>query len=132
MVPLNPPARPRLGAIAAWALSGLPMIALAQSPLAAPPADPLNAQASVPALVHSSAFAAYRRLSEVPVGSWRDANDLVWRIGGWRVYAREASRQDAPPATAPAGPASGPPAKAAEPARGAPPGHGGHDGHKTN
>lgn len=44
--------------------------------------EPLNPQASVPPLVHESAFTQYRRLIDVPVGSWRDANDTVTRIGG--------------------------------------------------
>ena len=72
--------------------------------------DPLNAQASVPLLVHESAFTQYRRLGDVTVGSWRDANDTVNRIGGWRAYAREAagpaSSPAAPPAASPAAPAA--------------------------
>jgi hypothetical protein len=62
-------------------------------------ADPLNAQAVVPPVRHRSALASYRRLSETPVGDWRDANDAVSKIGGWRGYAREARA----PASAPAG-----------------------------
>ncbi|MGL6111140.1 MAG: hypothetical protein ACRC2B_13685 [Rubrivivax sp.] len=52
--------------------------------------DPLNAQARVPALSYESSFARYRRLSDDKALSWRDANDTVMRIGGWRAYAREA------------------------------------------
>lgn len=86
------------------ALLGLPMIVAAQSPLAAPRADPLDAQARVPAPVHASAFAEFRGLRglrEVPVGSWREANDQAARIGGWRAYARETSQPDAPSAAPP-------------------------------
>ena len=98
-------------------------------------ADPLNVQASVPPLVHESAFAQYRRLGEVSVGSWRDANDTVSRIGGWRAYAREARQPDssssspssAPPPAAPA--ASAPISKPPEPVKAMPQGH---DGHKMN
>lgn len=64
-------------------------------------ADPLDARTAVPALVHQSAFAAYRAHTEaVPIG-WKQANDTVNRIGGWRAYAREAAETNAPPASAP-------------------------------
>lgn len=63
----------------------------------APPAvgtarpDPLDARASVPPVTHVSPFQHYRGHRDVQVGSWKDANDTVTRIGGWRVYAREAT-----------------------------------------
>lgn len=63
-------------------------------------ADPLDARAAAPALVHQSAFAAYRAHAQaVPIG-WKQANDTVNRIGGWRAYAREAAEAGAPPAAA--------------------------------
>lgn len=68
--------------------------------------DPLDPQAKVPALVYISSFAAYRRLGEDKPLSWREANDTVTRIGGWRVYTREA--QQAEPVGAPAPAASQP------------------------
>ena len=72
--------------------------------------DPMNADAAVPALTYLSSFANYRRLSEEskPL-SWREANDAVARIGGWRVYAREAQTPDpAPAAPVPAAAATAP------------------------
>jgi hypothetical protein len=74
----------------------------AQTP-AAPPRvnDPTNAQAAVPRSVHTSAFAGYRRQTEpTPIG-WKDANDTVNRIGGWRTYAREAAEPSPPAASTP-------------------------------
>jgi hypothetical protein len=59
--------------------------------------SPLNPQAPVPALSYTSSLASYRALSELNVGSWRDANDRVGRIGGWRVYQREAISAATPP-----------------------------------
>jgi hypothetical protein len=54
-------------------------------------------KASLPTnLRYTSPLAAYRKFAEQPVGSWRDANDNVGRVGGWRAYAREA--QDPTPA----------------------------------
>jgi hypothetical protein len=91
-----------------------------------PKRDPLNAAEAVPPIQHRSAIANYRRHAEQPVGSWREANDTVTRIGGWRAYAREANQPEAPAATpAPAAPAASSPA-AAKPA---PAGHAGHIGH---
>jgi hypothetical protein len=54
--------------------------------------DPLDPQATVPALRYESAIAPYRRAGDEKPLSWRDANEAVARIGGWRVYAREAQQ----------------------------------------
>jgi hypothetical protein len=84
--------------------------ALAQSGSSAPAArrpDPLDANAPVPAVTYQSSFRAYRSFGDERVGDWQAANDTVGRIGGWRVYAREA---DAPevnvPRLAPTAPAA--------------------------
>jgi hypothetical protein len=61
-------------------------------------ADPLDPQAPVPQTVHRSALAGYRAYQALPPPDWRAANDKVGRIGGWRVYLREAQQ----PATDPA------------------------------
>ena len=80
--------------------------------------DPLDPKASVPALSYVSSFSQYRLLGDEKPVSWRDANDTVTRIGGWRVYAREAQQAD----PAPAAPAAVPTDKA----KPMPAGHGGH------
>jgi hypothetical protein len=97
-----------------------------QAQPAAPAAkpDPLDPQASVPALSYESSFSRYRRLEEKKPISWREANDRVARIGGWRVYAREAQQPDPAPAAKPAG--STPAAKPTELATPMPAAHGGH------
>jgi hypothetical protein len=57
--------------------------------------DPADARATVPSLEHRSAFARARAgTASGPIG-WREANDRVGRIGGWRAYAREAQAQAA-------------------------------------
>ncbi len=87
--------------------------------------DPLDANASVPRLSYESSLTQYRRLGDTKPIPWREANDTVTRIGGWRVYAREAQQPDAAAATPPAeAPPS--PAPPAEPAKPMPQGHGGH------
>lgn len=108
MASLTPPPRWLLACAliaAAWATA--PTLAQPRPPATAastvPRADPMDAQAEVPTLVHESAFLRYRRLgADRPLG-WREANDTVGRIGGWRTYAREAQAPtgagSAPPAT---------------------------------
>ena len=107
----------------------------AQAQLAAKAAkpDPLDPKTEVPALRYESPFAQYRRLGDEKPVSWRDANDNVTRIGGWRVYAREAQQPDpapgakpgdAAPATKPAD--ASPAAKPNDSAKPMPAGHGGH------
>lgn len=97
-------------------------------------ADPTDAQAAVAPLKYQSPFRDYRVLGEDKRVPWKDANDEVARIGGWRAYAKEA--QQAAPANPAAGalpaavPSTPPPAKATPPATEKPaPGHAGH-GHK--
>lgn len=86
------------------ALGAVVLCAQAQGP-ADPPArraDPLDAAASVPPLLHESAITRHRRAAAARAPDaalpWREANDQVARIGGWRAYAREAQ---AAPAAAP-------------------------------
>ena len=45
-------------------------------------ADPLDAQAAVAPAVHASSLARYKPAGDLSVGSWREANDTVARIGG--------------------------------------------------
>lgn len=82
--------------------------AAAQSPFTSAPGAGQGSPA--PSLSHRSPLAGYQPFTEENVIPWRQANDTVGRIGGWREYARES----APPAAAPAAPAA--------PAAG----HGGH------
>ena len=72
--------------------------------------DPASASAPVPPVKYSSLLAGYRPFGDAKPTPWREANDTVTRIGGWRVYAREAQQPDAASA-APAAPATKLPAK---------------------
>lgn len=98
---------------ASAAVTGLLLIpsVYAQSAPATLRADPLNAKADVPTVTYRSALGAYRPAGDVKVGSWKDANDTVARIGGWRVYAREASQPGAESAVTPGGASANSPAK---------------------
>lgn len=48
-----------------------------------------------PALPYQSVFSGYQSFKEQPVSSWREINDEVEKIGGWRAYASEASNSEA-------------------------------------
>jgi hypothetical protein len=73
----------------------------AAAPSANAPSARQAASGSAFRLSHHSAFSGYTRHSDTPVGPWREVNDTVQRVGGWRAYAREAA------APSPAASASG-------------------------
>lgn len=103
--------------LAAWAVSivAAAPLAWAQAAPGNSRADPQDANASVPSVTYESPFANYRALSDEKMMSWKETNDKVGRIGGWRVYAKEA--QESKSAGEPA------PANAAKPNQS---GHGSH------
>lgn len=92
----------RLAAPIALALAAMAVPAQASSSLPAngTASDPTQAQASVPPVSHRSAFTRYRPLADVTPVPWREANETVNRIGGWRAYAREAAAPEETPAAA--------------------------------
>lgn len=91
------------------------------APTAGRKPDPLDAGASVPAVVYESSFSRYRRMAQDEAIPWRESNDTAARIGGWRAYAREAQLPGPAPAAPPARPDTPDPR-----AMPMPPGHGGH------
>ncbi len=46
--------------------------------------EPLPARA-----IYKSAFEGYRPFAEQPLTPWRESNDVVAGVGGWKAYARE-------------------------------------------
>ena len=56
-----------------------------------------DAQAVTKPLTYRSPFAAYQADKIEEPRSWRDVNDRVGSIGGWRVYAREAQAPQSTP-----------------------------------
>lgn len=76
-----------------------------------------SSSATPPVLTFESAFTDYQAYTDQRVGSWKEANDTVGRIGGWRAYAKEASEP-----TSTVSPAATPPAGASTP-------HSGHGKH---
>ncbi len=93
--------------------------------------DPLDPKAGVPATRYESSLGQVRRIGDDKPAAWRDANEAVARIGGWRAYAREAQQPDPAPSTTAtptptATPAQAPASAAADTTKPAPAGHGGH------
>ena len=92
---------------AVWLVSifSLSTIAAAQTAVSATPV-PEPQQATL-APVYRSAFEGYKPFTDEKIVNWKEANDTTGRIGGWRVYAKEASQP---------GGVSQPPASATQPA----------------
>ncbi|SDN94515.1 hypothetical protein [Polaromonas sp. JS666] len=88
-------------------ISALPGLSTAQSP--APAVTPAPTTASPPPAFRS-AMDGYKPYTEEATANWKEANDTTARIGGWRVYAKEARQAQAPEA-APPGDARNAPAK---------------------
>lgn len=49
-----------------------------------------SATASLAPLRFDSVLSRYKPMTDQKLGSWREANDTVTRIGGWRTYLKEA------------------------------------------
>jgi len=82
-------------------------LAAGQQPATERP-DPLDPAASTPRAAYESVFDGYRRVGEIQRTPWKQANETVERIGGWRAYAREAQAPEAAASAAAPRPAAGP------------------------
>ena len=60
-----------------------------------------------PAAPYRSALEGYKPFADQPVAGWRQSNDTVRSIGGWRAYAREAQGAASAPAAASSSPHAG-------------------------
>jgi len=91
-------------------LSALPALALAQaapaSASSAAPANPAAASSPTPP-EYRSAFEGYQPYTDEKTLSWKEANDRIGSIGGWRVYAKEAQEPATPDAAAKPDPHAG-------------------------
>ena len=125
---------------ALWAIPAA--TAWAQAPIPARPMPAASATSAV-ATSYRSALEGYAGYADVAVRPWREVNDQVGRIGGWRVYAREGQAHGAAPMSGQGGHAGHGSAGGGTPERAAPAassssavgaasaaGHGGHAGHR--
>lgn len=76
-----------LGLSALLSVSGVAAQPVVGTPVTA------TSQAEVPALGYVSPIDGYKAYEPQSIQSWKEANDTVGRIGGWRVYSRE-TQQD--------------------------------------
>jgi hypothetical protein len=92
-----------LAAAAMAALVSLsPVAAVAAPAPASMPSDSGAAPASVPtALNYKSAFEGYQPFADEKPIPWKEANETVYRRGGWQAYAKEASGSGAANAESP-------------------------------
>lgn len=67
----------------------------AQAFAPAKPATPATLADAAPS-ANRSAFEGYQRHTDEKTVNWKEANDNVGRIGGWREYARQASQAQMP------------------------------------
>lgn len=58
-------------------------------------ASPDDTTTEISPLYFRSTYTHYQKFSETPILSWREANDAVEKIGGWRFYAKEVTLPDA-------------------------------------
>lgn len=58
-------------------------------PASAAASSPATASSAAHGSIYRSAFEGYRSFSDQPLMPWREANDVVRRVGGWQAYARE-------------------------------------------
>jgi len=84
-----------------WLMLGMLIVSAEVAWAQAPPVqpDPSDPNAAVAPTKYRSAFDGFRNHSAVNVESWKDANENVGRIGGWREYLKEAHQ---PASTGPA------------------------------
>jgi len=73
--------------------AAVPLIAGAQS--ATPPPRPSNEGQAPQSEAYRSAFEGYKPYTEEVVGDWKAINATTAKIGGWRVYAKEARQPQA-------------------------------------
>jgi len=114
--------------LVAWTLSiaAAAPLAWAQAAPGRSKPDPQDVTATVPRVIYRSSLTGYRVLSDDQPRSWKETNDNVGRIGGWRAYAKEGQAPE------PAGDSAPHSSEKPVPAEGAKPIRDGHGGHRMN
>lgn len=107
----------------AWTLSIAAASPLAWAQTAPAKPDPQDARSPVPRAIYRSSLADYRVFSDEQVTSWKESNDKVGRIGGWRAYAKEAQEPEPAVRSTPPGADRSVPADSAKPMQGRSGGH---------
>ena len=74
-------------------------VAQTSEAVSAKPVSPATSANAAPP-PYRSALEGYRAYTDEKIVDWKDANATVARIGGWREYAKEASREQDPKGSA--------------------------------
>ena len=69
--------------------------------LALPLAGTAQTQVTPALPAYKSAFEGYQPFTDDKTVNWKEANDNVARIGGWRAYAKQAQEVDSKPSNTP-------------------------------
>lgn len=77
-----------------WQVSCASTLALAALLASTAQAQSKPDAATTVALPYRSVFDGYQKFTDQPVASWTQTNATVEKIGGWRVYAKEARQPD--------------------------------------
>jgi hypothetical protein len=59
------------------------------------PATALPVAPIITSMRFESVISRYKPMTDQKLGSWREANDTVTRIGGWRAYLKESQSPEA-------------------------------------
>lgn len=70
--------------------------------------QPPSAQTAPAAMSYRSALEGYRPFADQSITPWKESNETVRGVGGWRAYAREA-QEGTQPSAKPAAPAASAP-----------------------
>jgi hypothetical protein len=82
----------------------LALLSFGASAQAIMPTQPSTTESRLPTMLqYKSAISGYQAYTDQKILSWREANDRVERIGGWRAYAKEISTSQ-PTSEAPTSP----------------------------
>lgn len=94
MKPLLPLSRRRTAFLVA-ALLAIGNLAIAQDSVSKHRPDPLDGRLAVSPLIYVSPLKNYHPFIDQEVAPWKESNDNTARVGGWRVYAKQAREPDA-------------------------------------
>ena len=86
----------------AWSLTPMLTLSWAHAQTTLPPATATPSPSAPTLLQYHSVFTHYQPFSDQPLTPWPDSNATVAKIGGWRVYAKEARPADPAQVTDPA------------------------------
>lgn len=92
----------------AWWLAIVPSLTAATvyAQAVLPPPGPSPAPSAASPSAYKSALEGYQPYRDEKIQPWKESNNTVGKIGGWRAYAKEAAEPASQGGTAPAAPSA--------------------------